>query len=84
MGQVARSTKIEALAAEMGVTVADVEGFVVGLSVWVNKGYSLVDAIRKHSEQMARFVNHGAELVRSQDARNAIAGSFWDASQVSA
>ena len=84
MDQVARSTKIEALAAEMGVTVADVEGFVVGLSVWVNKGYSLVDAIAKHSDQMARFVNHGTALVRDQDARNAIAGSFWDAAQVSA
>lgn len=77
------SAQVQALAAEMGVTVADVEGFIAGLSVWIGKGYNLTDAIAKHGEQMLRFVNHGASLIRDQGFRTAIADGLWTDAQVS-
>lgn len=50
--------KIEALAAEMNVSTADLMGFIAGLSVWINKGYSVDQAIERHMAQMTRFVNN--------------------------
>lgn len=60
-----RQQKIEALAAEMGVTPADVAGFVAGLSIWINKGLTFEQAIERHMAQMLRFAEHSHEIPRS-------------------
>ena len=51
-------TTIAELAKEMGVTEADVSGFVECLRYWMNKGLTFEQAIEKHMRAMVRMVNN--------------------------
>lgn len=52
--------KIEALAKHMGVTTADLAGFIECLRVWIAKGYTMEQAIERHMAQMNRLANNSA------------------------
>lgn len=56
---------IQALAAEMNVTEADVRGFIAALSVWTAKGYTFEQAIEKNMSQMTRFANNAVALSKT-------------------
>lgn len=80
--------KIQAMASEMGVSYADMVGFVGCLQVWINKGYSLADAIQKNLETLANLaanVSEGfsAEYGPKREAAEALkahlAGEIWEA-----
>lgn len=71
--------KVSELAQAMGVSVADLRGFLAALSIWMRKGYSLEESIQRHMSQMTRFVNRSADLARDADIRAAVANSVWDA-----
>jgi hypothetical protein len=60
------TSKIANLAAEMGVTPADLQGWITCVGLWVRKGYTFEAAVRKHMDQMERLIDNamalGAEL----------------------
>lgn len=51
-------TKIEQLAADMGVKASDAQAFVNCLAVWIAKGLTLEQAIAKHMQQMERLASN--------------------------
>lgn len=61
------------LAAQMGVTVADLSGFIAALRVWMAKGYTMEQAIEKHMAQMGRIVNLWDKI----DARTVCVDAFF-------
>lgn len=70
---------IQDLAALMGQSESDVAGFVEGVRVWTNRGYSLERAIEKHMQQMTRFVNNAVELSQLPAMRQAAVDCFFPA-----
>ncbi len=70
--------QIEVLAAQMGVSVGDLEGFLAALAVWMAKGYSLEAAIEKHMAQMHRIANHAIPLAEALSRSPIFVGSFYD------
>lgn len=51
-------SKVEALAKHMGVTTADLAGFIECLRVWIAKGYTMEQAVELHMVQMNRLANN--------------------------
>ena len=56
------SDQIKALAAEMGVAEGDVLAFVACLRVWMDKGYTLDEALARHAEAMRVIVNNAVQI----------------------
>ena len=58
------------LAKMLGQSETDTAGFIAGLSVWVQKGYSIEAAISKHMETMTRLANNAVKFSQtlSKDA----------------
>lgn len=69
--------QIESLAAEMGVSAADLTSFVNCLRIWTDKGLSIEEAIERHQQQMNRFANNAIELARSPDMRGLVVEWFF-------
>lgn len=65
------------LAKLMNVTEADAAGFVAALRVWINKGYSLEDAIAAHMAVMTGSLNHAIEFANSDAGRAFAADAFF-------
>src|SRR5687768_9423331 len=55
LAHLSRETSVENLAKEMGVSVNDLSGFVACLRVWMDKGYTMDEAIARHMQQMTRL-----------------------------
>lgn len=77
---------IQELAKEMNVSESDASAFVECLKVWINKGYSLEQAIAKHMQQMQRMVNEAydamsnpAKTEKRASFKQAAAEMVWDA-----
>ena len=73
------NSKIENLAAHMGVSPKDLAGFVACLGVWTAKGYSLEQAIEKNMDQMRRFVANAIKLSEDTEIRAEIIDAFYPA-----
>lgn len=58
---------IETLAAELGVTPADLQSWIACVGLWVRKGYTFEAAVRKHMDQMERLIDNAVTL--SKDLR---------------
>ena len=69
--------KIESLAKEMNVTENDLIGFLSVIKIWMDKGYSMEDAIQKNLAQMVRFVNNGVKLSKDENMRELAIGVFY-------
>jgi hypothetical protein len=74
-----KMNKIADLAKEMGVTEADVVGFVECLRHWISKGYSFEAAIAKHMEVMAGMVNRAVPFAGGEAGRLFAADIFYGA-----
>tara|TARA_Y100001947_G_scaffold136491_1_gene124835 strand:+ start:61 stop:306 length:246 start_codon:yes stop_codon:yes gene_type:complete len=57
--------QIKALAAEMGVSEGDVLSFAACLRVWMDKGYTLEEAIHRHAEVMRAIVNNAVQIAKT-------------------
>ncbi len=84
------ANKIEALAREMGAKPADVESFILGLSIFVNQGCTFEEAIAKLQAMWLHVLEQVSTLkanahhmpVRAQALRgwaSAHADGMWDA-----
>jgi len=80
--------KITALAAEMGVSVAELASFISCLSVWTSKGYSLAEALQKNLDTLASLAagvseglsgTYGVKHTAAVALRTHLAGEVWDA-----
>jgi len=69
--------KIESLAKEMNVTENDLIGFLSAIKIWMDKGYSMEDAIQKNLAQMVRFVNNSVKLSKDENMRELAIGAFY-------
>ena len=56
--------KIAELAKEMNVTENDLIGFASVLKLWMDKGYTMEEAIAKNRQQMVRLVNNCSKFDR--------------------
>ncbi|WP_262027615.1 hypothetical protein [Microvirga sp. Mcv34] len=59
--------KIAELASLMGVSEADVRGFVAGLSVWIEKGFTFEEAIEKNLAVMTGLANNAVEISKRKE-----------------
>ena len=82
--------KIIDLAAEMGVSVADLTSFIGCLGVWTSKGYTVAEAIREHLSTMGTMLDRVSDglsnecsLFRSGTLamKEHLAGEVWNAVQ---
>lgn len=80
--------KITELAAEMGVSFADLTSFISCLSVWTSKGFSLAEAMQKNLDTLAGLASnvsgglsseYGVKHTAARALRDHLAGSVWDA-----
>lgn len=69
--------KIESLAKEMNVTENDLIGFLSAIKIWMDKGYSMEEAIHKNLAQMVRFVNNSVKLSKDENMRELAIGAFY-------
>lgn len=69
--------KIESLAKEMNVTENDLIGFLSAIKIWMDKGYSMEEAIQKNLAQMVRFVNNSVKLSKDENMRELAIGAFY-------
>ena len=69
--------KIESLAKEMNVTENDLIGFLSAIKIWMDKGYSMEEAIQKNIAQMVRFVNNSVKLSKDENMRELAIGAFY-------
>ena len=69
--------KIESLAKEMNVTENDLIGFLSAIKIWMDKGYSMEEAIQKNLAQMARLVNNSVKLSKDENMRELAIGAFY-------
>ncbi|MDB5358816.1 MAG: hypothetical protein JWO51_113 [Rhodospirillales bacterium] len=53
------------LATEMGVTVADVSGFILCIGIWMEKGLSFEAAIERHQAQMLKLAENAVQLAKN-------------------
>jgi len=56
---------IDTLAAELGVTPADLQSWLACVGLWVRKGYTFEAAVRKHMQQMDRLIDNAVALSTS-------------------
>ena len=56
---------IKKLAEIMKQTESDTQAFINCLKVWIDKGYTIDQAIIKHMEQMVRLVDNSTKLPKS-------------------
>ena len=68
--------KIESLAKEMNVTENDLIGFLSAIKIWMDKGYSMEEAIQKNLAQMVRLVNNSVKLSKDENMRELAIGAF--------
>ena len=69
--------KIESLAKEMNVTENDLSGFLSAIKIWMDKGYSMEEAIQKNLAQMVRLVNNSVKLSKDENMRELAIGAFY-------
>ena len=69
--------KIESLAKEMNVTENDLIGFLSAIKIWMDKGYSMEEAIQKNLAQMVRLVNNSVKLSKDENMRELTIGAFY-------
>jgi hypothetical protein len=69
--------KIESLAKEMNVTENDLIGFLSAIKIWMDKGYSMEEAIQKNLAQMVRLVNNSVKLSKDENMRELAIGAFY-------
>lgn len=69
--------KIESLAKEMNVTENDLIGFLSSIKIWMDKGYSMEEAIQKNLAQMVRLVNNSVKLSKDENMRELAIGAFY-------
>ena len=69
--------KIESLAKEMNVTENDLIGFLSSIKIWMEKGYSMEEAIQKNLAQMVRLVNNSVKLSKDENMRELAIGAFY-------
>jgi hypothetical protein len=69
--------KIESLAKEMNVTKNDLIGFLSAIKIWMDKGYSMEEAIQKNLAQMVRLVNNSVKLSKDENMRELAIGAFY-------
>lgn len=69
--------KIESLAKEMKVTENDLIGFLSAIKIWMDKGYSMEEAIQKNLAQMVRLVNNSVKLSKDENMRELAIGAFY-------
>ena len=69
--------KIESLAKEMNVTENDLIGFLSAIKIWMDKGYSMEEAIQKNLAQMVRLVNNSVKLSKDENMRQLAIGAFY-------
>ena len=69
--------KIESLAKEMNVTENDLIGFLSVIKIWMDKGYSMEEAIQKNLAQMVRLVNNSVKLSKDENMRELAIGAFY-------
>lgn len=69
------------LAKSLGQSETDVAGFLAGLSVWVQKGYSIEAAIAKHMEVMTHLANNACKVSRVLSKDESFVGGVYDALQ---
>lgn len=69
--------KIESLAKEMNVTENDLIGFLSSIKIWMDKGYSMEEAIQKNLSQMVRLVNNSVKLSKDENMRELAIGAFY-------
>ena len=69
--------KIESLAKEMNVTENDLIGFLSAIKIWMDKGYSMEEAIQKNLAQMVRLVNNSVKLSKDENMRELVIGAFY-------
>ncbi len=69
--------KIESLAKEMNVTENDLIGFLSAIKIWMDKGYSMEEAIQKNLAQMVRLVNNSVKLSKDENMRELATGAFY-------
>jgi hypothetical protein len=53
---------IQELAQLMGQKESDVKSFVECLKVWIEKGFTIEQAIEKHMSQMTRLAEHSHQI----------------------
>lgn len=70
--------KIANLAKEMNVSENDLIGFLSAIKIWLDKGYSLENAIEKNMLQMNRLVNNCVKLSNDNDMQQMAINSFYD------
>ena len=82
--------KIANLAAEMGVSVADLTSFIGCLSVWTNKGYSVEEAIRANLSTMETMLYRVSDGLTNEystyrssanSLKQHVASEVWDTVQ---
>ena len=69
--------KIDSLAKEMNVTENDLIGFLSSIKIWMDKGYSMEEAIQKNLAQMVRLVNNSVKLSKDENMRELAIGAFY-------
>ena len=69
--------KIESLAKEMNVTENDLIGFLSAIKIWMDKGYSMEEAIQKNLAQMVRLVNNSVKLSKDENMRELAIEAFY-------
>ena len=69
--------KIESLAKEMNVTENDLIGFLSVIKIWMDKGYTMEEAIQKNLAQMVKFVNNSVKLSKDENMRELAIGVFY-------
>jgi len=69
--------KIESLAKEMNVTENDLIGFLSSIKIWMDKGYSMEEAIQKNLAQMVRLVNNSVKLSKDENMRELAIRAFY-------
>ena len=70
--------KITTLAKEMNVTENDLIGFLSAIKLWMNKGYTMEDAIAKNMQQMTRLVNNSYKLAHNENMKEIAISAFYN------
>lgn len=65
------------LAAEMNMPLSDVTDFVNCLKVWTDKGFSIEEAITKHTAQMTRLVNNSVKVAHDPSVKEITVEAFF-------
>lgn len=65
----------------LGQPESDVVSFLAGVSVFVSKGLSVEEAIKKHMEVMKNLANNACKVSRMLSKDESFVGSVYDAMQ---